>query len=59
MKATKTIVTITVEVLDLVVAPDLIETAAALIREETDSGTVSKTDGDTVTWSTERKEVAF
>lgn len=59
MKATKTVVTITVEVLDLASAPALIDQVAALVLDETDNGTISKTDGDTVTWDTKRTEVAF
>ncbi len=59
MIATKTTVTITVEVLDLAVVPALIEQVASLIDDETDSGTISKTDGDTATWLTKRTDVAF
>lgn len=59
MLATKTVVTITVEVLDLACAPALIEQAASLIRGESDNGTITKTDGDMVTWETKRTEVSF
>jgi len=59
MKATKTVVTITIEVLDLSCTPALIEEVGSLINNESDNGTISKTDGDMVTWETKRTEVSF
>jgi hypothetical protein len=59
MKAKKMTVTITVEVLDLNVVPAMVDHAVEQIKSEYVDGELTATDGDTVSWKTESKEVEF
>ena len=59
MKATKTKMTITVEVLNIDSIPGLLFDAIKCLKEEADQGVLRKDDGDEIFWSTTRKEVEF
>jgi len=59
MKANKTTVTVTVEVLDVMAATSLLHKAAAHIGDESERGELNMTDGDRVEWKVEREDVEF
>ena len=59
MKATKHTITITVEVLSIDAAPAIINDMVDNLRQETIEGSIIKTDGDKVSWSTKSEKVDF
>lgn len=59
MKATKYIITITVEVLDTNSVPALLSEVKEHMRNESQNGTLQKTDGDYVSWSIKSEPVSW
>lgn len=60
MKATKYTITVAIEVLDPASARCLLnDVARAICSEETPSGELRKSDGDSVTWATSPMKVDF
>jgi hypothetical protein len=59
VKATKTTMTIKVEVLSLDSIPALLMEVAERVRHEFPNGSLTACDGDQVAWTAEQKEVEF
>ena len=59
MNASKVTVSIVVESLSVDVVHGLLEEVAEHIDREIENGNLSMSDGDSVTWKTVRKDVAF
>lgn len=59
MKATKTTMTITIEVLSVDSIPALLSDVAERVRAEFPNGSLTACDGDHVEWKVEQKDVKF
>ena len=59
MRATKYTMTVVSSVLSVDSIPALLEEVATAIRKENVAGVIRKSDGDSITWEAESKDVDF
>jgi hypothetical protein len=59
MKANKVTVTIKMESLSIDVLAGMLQKVIHQVQNECENGTLTASDGDTIEWKTDRKEVSF
>jgi len=59
MKATKYIITLTMEMLSIDVVPSLLQKAILEISDEYNNGSLTAEDGDSIQWVTKQEPVEF